>query len=131
MLFRDHLTGWFLSGEDAAIVAEAGNLALAVWPLFLVNGVNIILSCYLTAIHLPTPAAIVAILRGFVLPACLLVGFAHLFVQTAFRGHVSQWSFLWALPIAEWITFAVAIAFCRRHRPERFDPGFPLHPVED
>ncbi|HEY1050600.1 MAG TPA: MATE family efflux transporter [Prosthecobacter sp.] len=131
LLFRDRLTGWFLSGEDAAIVEEAGRLALAVWPLFLVNGVNVILSCYLTAIHRPTPSAIVATLRGLVLPGCFLLGLAQLFDQASLRSHFSQWSFLWALPLAEWITFAVAIAFCRRHRPEGFAPGFPLQPVED
>lgn len=131
LLFRDQLTGWFLSGEDAAIVAEAGRLALAVWPLFLVNGVNVILSCYLTAIHQPAPSAIVATLRGLVLPACLLLGFAHLFDQAGFRDHVSQWSFLWALPLAEWITLGVAVILCLRHHPERLEPIFPLRPIED
>lgn len=131
LLFRDHLTGWFLSGEDAAVVEEAGRLALAVWPLFLVNGVNVILSCYLTAIHQPTPSAIVAALRGLVLPGCLLLGLTYLFDQAGFRGRVSQWSFLWALPLAEWITFFVAIFFCRRHRADSFEPGFTLQPVED
>lgn len=131
LLFREQLTGWFLSGEEAAIVAEAGRLAAAVWPLFLVNGVNVILSCYLTAIHQPTPSAIVATLRGLVLPGCLLLGLANLFDHPALRSHVSQWAFLWALPLAEWITFAVAAVFCRRHRPGQFEPGFPLQPVED
>lgn len=131
LLFRDQLTGWFLSGEDAAIVAEAGRLAHAVWPLFLVNGINVILSCYLTSIHKPTPSAIVATLRGLVLPACLLLSLAHLFEQGSLRDHVSQWSFLWALPLAEWITFAVAIVLCRRHRTDRFEGAFPLQPVED
>jgi putative MATE family efflux protein len=131
LVFRDQLTGWFLSGEDAAIVAEAGRLAYAVWPLFLVNGVNVILSCYLTSIHQPTPSAIVATLRGLVLPACLLFSLAYLFDQAAFRGHVSQWSFLWALPLTEWITLAVAILLCRRHRPGQLEPVFPLRPIED
>ncbi|MFT4176425.1 MAG: MATE family efflux transporter [Luteolibacter sp.] len=131
LLFRDRLTGWFLRGEDAAIVAEAGQLAIAVWPLFLVNGVNVILSCYLTSIHQPTPSAIVATLRGLVLPACLLFGFAYLFDHTAFHGQVSQWSFLWALPLTEWITLAVAIVLCRYHRLDRFNSRFPLQPIEN
>lgn len=131
LLFRVQLTGWFLSGEDAAIVEEAGRLAFAVWPLFLVNGINVILSCYLTAIHQPTPSAIVALLRGLILPSCLLLGLAQLFNLPALRDHFTQWSFLWALPLAEWITFIVAIALCRRHRPDRFEPAFPLQPVGD
>lgn len=131
LLFRVQLTGWFLSGEDAAIVEEAGRLAFAVWPLFLVNGINVILSCYLTAIHQPTPSAIVALLRGLILPSCLLLGLAQLFNLPALRDHFTQWSFLWALPLAEWITFIVAIALCRRHRPDRFESAFPLQPVGD
>ncbi|RBP48191.1 putative MATE family efflux protein [Roseimicrobium gellanilyticum] len=131
LLFRDQLTGWFLSGEDAAIVAEAGRLAYAIWPVFLVNGINVILSCYLTAIHQPTPSAIVATLRGLILPACFLLGLAHLFDQAVFRDRFSQWSFLWALPLAEWITFIVAITLCLRRRPDRFEPALPLQPVED
>jgi len=131
LLFHDQLSSWFLRGEDAAVLAEAGRLAGAVWPLFLVNGVNIILSCYLTSIHKPTPSAIVATLRGLILPACLLFSFAYLFDHHAFKGLVSHWSFLWALPLTEWITLAAAIYLCRRHRPAQFGSPFALHPIEN
>ncbi len=82
-------------------------------------------------IDIPINGVFVLGLAGFVCAAVLLFSMAYLFDQAAFRGHVSQWSFLWALPLTEWITLAVAILLCRRHHPARLEPIFPLRPIED
>lgn len=115
--WRDTLTGWFLNGEDAAISQQAGQLVWVVWPLFLVNEANIILSCYLTAIHQPRPSALVALMRGLVLPVTLLTTLHWFFQRPALQAQVSDWAFLVALPLAEWTTFFFAFAFCYRYRP--------------
>ncbi len=115
--FRNILTGWFLGGDDIQIAEEAVELIWVVWPLFLVNEANIIFSCYLTAVHRPKPSALIAMMRGLVLPATFLTVFYVLFEQERFRGGFSQWSFLAALPLAEWVTFILAFALCYRYRP--------------
>ncbi|MEM9454520.1 MAG: MATE family efflux transporter [Myxococcota bacterium] len=111
--FRTSLTGWFFTTEEATVAADAAELVLVIWPVLLVNSTNIILSCYLTAIHQPKPSALVASLRGLVLPAALLL---LLYVVYAARAG-SSWSFLIALPLAEWATFVVAAPLVYRHRP--------------
>lgn len=117
-VWREPLTGWFLGPGDAEVAQQAIQLVHVLWPLFLVNVTNVILSCYLTAIHRPGPSAVVAISRGFVLPVGLLLTFFSLLDGQAFGDRFSSWSFLAALPVAEWLTFALAVALCYRHRPE-------------
>lgn len=113
---RTTVTGWFLDPDDNEIAEAAAQMVLIVWPLFLINGTNVIASCYLTAIHEPRPSAIVATLRGLALPAVFLVvlfGLSDRWPLSVLSG----WSFLAALPLAEWCTFAVAVVLCSRHRP--------------
>lgn len=114
---RHTVTGWFLSADDAHVAQQAAELTLVIAPLFLVNASNVILSCYLTAIHQPGASATIAILRGLALPACLLVTLDALQDRTPAMAALSSWAFLAALPIAEWLTFAVGLLLCHRHRP--------------
>lgn len=116
VLGRNVLTRWFLDVDDQGVAEDAVQVILVVWPLFLINGTNVIASCYLTAIHEPRSSATVATLRGLILPGVFLVGLYFLgerFPSALF----SEWSFLAGLPLAEWVTFIVALGFCYRHRP--------------
>jgi Na+-driven multidrug efflux pump len=115
--WRTPITGWFLGEQDAAIADLATQLALLVWPLFLVNVTNIILSCYLTSIQRPGPAALIALMRGLVLPSLLLILLYVLPKYWAFAEALSGSSFIIALPLAEWLTFGLALVVCYRHRP--------------
>jgi len=114
VVWRGDLTGWFLTPGDADVGARAADLVLVIWPIFLVNQTNIVLGCYLTAIERPLPSALVAAMRGLVLPAGFLLIF-HFRLSASFG--LSDWSFLAALPLAEWIAFGLAIALSIRHRP--------------
>lgn len=121
--WRTEFTGFFLAEEDAAVADHAASLVLVLWPLFLVNGTNIVFSCYLTAIERATPSALIAVMRGLVLPASLLLFFdssvGPQFVVS------SAWSFLAALPVAEWLTFGLAFWLCYRHRPDVLEAAVP------
>jgi putative MATE family efflux protein len=114
---RRYLAGWFLDSPDDAIAESAIQLILVVWPLFLVNGTNVIFSCYLTAIQKPRPSATIAILRGLILPAGLLLLLNQLLESWASPQPFSEWMFLAALPLAEWFTFALALWLAFRNRP--------------
>ncbi len=115
--WRTPITGWFLGEQEAAIADLATQLALLVWPLFLVNVTNIILSCYLTAVQRPGPAALIALMRGLVMPSLLLIALYVLPECWSFAAALSGLSFIIALPLAEWVTFGLALVVCYRHRP--------------
>lgn len=100
----------FLDASDVTTAALADRFLGILWPLFLINGINVLLSVYLTAMHKPLPSAVVAFSRSLVLPALLLVTIAH------FAPH---WPLLVALPLAEWLTFVIALALFLRYRPGR------------
>lgn len=109
LLAGDTIIQGFLDADQKHISSLSEQLILLIWPLFLVNGINIILSCYLTAIHKPNPSALIAASRTLILPALLLLSFYWLF---------PGWLFLTALPIAEWLAFLLALTLCYQYRPQ-------------
>ncbi len=97
---HEQLVGIFLDEQSPEVVALSGGFMQAVWPLFLVNGINVVISVYLTAIHRPMESLIVALSRSLVLPVSLMV---------AINVFWPQQLFLIALPISEWLTFVLAL----------------------
>ena len=65
LLFVDEQSG----GE---MVAMATELMAYVWPLFLFAGANMLISGYLTAIHLPFQSGVVALCRSLIFPGGFL-----------------------------------------------------------
>lgn len=104
------LTGLFL--DDSAVSTRQLSVAFIglVWPLFLINGLNVILSIYLTAMQKPRPSMLIALSRGLFFPVGLLWLFSSLLTPP---------QFLIALPIAEWLTFTLAAILFWHHRPAR------------
>lgn len=101
------------TGADQRTAQLADRFLAILWPLFLINGVNVLLSVYLTAMHKPLPSALVALSRSLLMPAVLLVLIARF---------LPQWPLLVALPLAEWLTFALALTLFLRFRPDRLIP---------
>ncbi|MEH6582312.1 MAG: MATE family efflux transporter [Halioglobus sp.] len=99
----------FIDDENSAeMVALATEFVTYVWPLFLFAGFNMLISGYLTAIHLPLQSGMLALCRSLILPASFLLLFYFL---------LSDFRFVAALPIAEGFTFAIALVIFFRHRP--------------
>jgi putative MATE family efflux protein len=117
VVWRTSVTGWFLGEKDSTLAASAAELATLVWPLYLANASNVIISCYLTAVQRPGPAAVIALLRGLVLPSLLLVTLHALPNHWSLASSLAGSSFLVALPLAEWLTFGLALVLCYRNRP--------------
>ena len=124
---------WLLGGALIDLFLDPGDIQAGVlateflailWPLFLVNGFNVLVSVYLTAIHKPLPSATIALARGLILPVVLLLVLGF---------WLPDWPLLAALPLAEWLTFALALAFLLRFRPQaaiRSDTSPPIQPAE-
>lgn len=86
----------FLTDDSTDLLQITSSIILILWPVFIVNGLNIVISGYFTALHLPIQSGLIALSRGFILPALLLVAMFFWMKNT---------SFLWAIPCAEMITF--------------------------
>lgn len=104
------LVSAFLTENDQSVIAITVELLRLVWPVFAVNGLTMMVTSYLSALHLPIPSAIIAVSRGLILPVILLVGLFFLFPEVPF---------IIAIPIAELTTFFIAIVFFIRYFPSQ------------
>jgi putative MATE family efflux protein len=95
------------SGETVAL---ANSFITYVWPLFLFVGFNMLVSGYLTAIHLPFQSGLIALCRSLVFPASLLILFYFLLADNLF---------IIALSVAEAISFVLAVAIFWRYTPAK------------
>lgn len=107
LLVPDALIALFLKPDEDATTIIARDFIALFWPAFLFNGMNITLSSYFTSMHQPLPSAIIAILRSLALPALLLS------TLPIWMGDSGVYI---AVPIAEAITFAVALLLLYRYR---------------
>lgn len=73
-------------------------------------GINVTTAAYLTALHLPFQSGMVALCRSLILPAGLALA-----LFSSFGG----FQFVMAVPLAEGLTFLLALFYYRRHAPDR------------
>jgi Na+-driven multidrug efflux pump len=81
---------------------------LFLWPAFLFIGLNILLSVYFTSMQKPVQSTCIAFSRSFVFPA------AGLLLLPIWMGDVGMYL---ALPIAEGLTFVMAVLFFMKSKP--------------
>jgi Na+-driven multidrug efflux pump len=98
----------FVPSSSPEVLERAASFLRLVSPLFLVNGLNVVLTVYLASMHRPLPAGLLALSRSLLLPASLMLLLTWCWPAAPF---------LLALPLAEWATLAVAIWFTRRFPP--------------
>ncbi|WP_119394070.1 MATE family efflux transporter [Salinibius halmophilus] len=112
----DLLVFAFLQEEEKHIAEFASELIWLIWPVFAVNGVTMIITSYLTALHKAGPSAVIAISRSLILPVTGLLGL-YFFVPAV--------PFVIAMPIAEGIALLIAIGFFAAFRPSKVLLGTP------
>lgn len=100
--FSEFLVTMFLPDNEMYVIELANELMELVWPVFLVSGLTMIITSYLTALHLPKPSAIIALSRSLVLPILLLLVLFKL---------LPEYPFILAIPLAELFTFGIALFF--------------------
>jgi len=111
LFFNKSLIYMFLDEQGAdATVTMAIEFVYYVWPVFIFAGANMVISGYLTAIHLPFQSGMVSLCRSLIFPASLLIVLFMLFTDNRF---------VIALPIGECLTFLIALAYFIRHKPDR------------
>jgi Na+-driven multidrug efflux pump len=84
--------------------------ATFIWIAFLFNGVNLVISAYLTAIHKPLASMVIALSRSFIFPVFFIITLPFLFN--------TQGIFL-AIPMAEAFTFIIALSLFKNFNPRK------------
>jgi hypothetical protein len=81
-----------------------------IWPLFIFAGFNMLISGYLTAVHLPFQSAVVATSRSLIMP----IGFLILFYIL-----LSDYRFVAAISLAEAVSFVLAVTLYISFSPKK------------
>ncbi len=106
----DTLANIFLEDTNYHTKQIVLDFATFIWIAFLFNGINLVISAYLTAIHKPLPSMTIALSRSFIFPVFFIFTLPFLFE--------TQGIFL-AIPMAEAITFIIAIVLFRNFSPHK------------
>ena len=108
VVFPEFLVGVFLKEGEDRTLGIAVEFMFYLWPAFLFNGFNILLSAYLTAMQKPLESTFIAFSRGLTMPALFLL------LLPIWFGDIGI--FL-AMPFAEGVTFLLALFFFKRNMP--------------
>ncbi|MBL4942308.1 MAG: MATE family efflux transporter [Colwellia sp.] len=107
------LADFFLESKDITTIEMVLNFAAVIWPLFIISGINLVISAYFTAIHKPLPSIIIALARSLLFPILFIYLLPHFF------GSIGIYL---ALPIAELFTMFIAITLYYRLPPDKVIP---------
>jgi len=110
------LISLFLAEGEMETITIALEFIAYFWPAFLFNGMNITLASYFTALHKPLQSATIAVSRSLVLPAAGLL---------LLPGWLGDKGVYMAIPIAEGITFVLALILVTKYRPSRIINKLP------
>lgn len=116
-LFGEAAARQFVDEADGHVLSQTRAIMLVIWPLFLVNGVNILIGVYLTALRQPLESGLLSLARCIVLPGVLLVGL-YLYTSWQSNNQASISAFIIALPLAEWLTLWLAVWLLLRQRAQ-------------
>lgn len=110
-LFPSQLIALFLDDTSSQVGAIAKVGISFILPLFLFNGITIVITAYFTAFHKPIQSASIAICRTMIMPVCMI------YILTQYFG--SDGVFM-ALPVAELFTFVIALVLFYQHKQMMF-----------
>ncbi|MFT7288836.1 MAG: putative MATE family efflux protein [Halieaceae bacterium] len=110
----EQMIGMFLRSDESGAAAIALTFIAYFWPAFLLNGTNITLASYFTALHRPLPSVLIALSRSLVLPG---LGLLLLPMWFGDKGVYL------AIPVAEAVTLVLAVILVLRIKPSLAEPG--------
>lgn len=110
LLMPETLITLFLREGEGETVSIARAFIAVFWPAFLFNGVNITLSSYFTAMHMPMQSAVIAIARSLLFPV------AGILLLPIWFGDDGVYA---AIPVAEFLTFGIAMILVFNNKPSK------------
>lgn len=99
------MAGIFLRKDSQDALEIALEFSAFIWPVFLFNGATLVISATFTALQKPRQSTLIALLRSLLLPAIFIL---------YLPSFVGDWGVFLALPLAEILTFIIAIGFFRK-----------------
>lgn len=106
----DSLANIFLEDSNYKTKQLVLNFATFIWIIFLFDGINLVISAYLTAIHKPLASMIIALSRSFIFPVFFIFTLPLLFDKNGI---------FMAIPMAEFITFIIAVILFKKFSPKK------------
>ena len=110
LFIPEQLANIFLEDSNYQTKQIVLSFTTFIWAAFLFNGINLVISAYFTAIHKPLHSMIIAISRSFLFPIFFIFALPFLFNTNGI--------FL-AIPIAEFITFIIAMILLKKFSPKK------------
>ena len=104
----DLLAELFLESKDERAIKIVLTFTAFIWPLFLFNGINFVISAYFTAVHKPVQSIFIALSRSLLFPVLLVYLLPKYFGQAGIYM---------AIPIAEFITLLMALILYFKLKP--------------
>ncbi|MBU0483596.1 MAG: MATE family efflux transporter [Proteobacteria bacterium] len=88
-----------------------------IWPVFIINGVNIVLAAYLMAMHRCLDSTLIILTRNLLLPVLFL------FIIHVLIGHDA---IMIVLPISELVTFFISVFLIYKYSPKKLIGKVPV-----
>lgn len=110
LFIPDTLANIFLEDSNYKTKQIVLSFATFIWIAFLFNGVNLVISAYLTAIHKPLASMIIAVSRSFIFPIFFIFTLPFFFDLDGI---------FMAIPMAEFMTFIIGIILFKKFSPEK------------
>ncbi len=105
----DTLANIFLEDSNDKTKQIVLSFATYLWIIFLFDGMNLVISAYLTAIHKPLSSMVIALSRSFVFPVLFIVTLPFVFDKKGI---------FMAIPMAEAVSFVIAMSLFRKFSPQ-------------
>lgn len=102
----EHIMSVFIQGDKQDLLNQARVFADILWPVFILNGLNITLSAYLTALHRAAASSFIALSRSLILP----LSFIALFIYW-----LPEYSPVLSITLAEAGTLILAILLYKKY----------------
>jgi len=110
LFLPEQIVDMFLEQKDKNAIEIILIFLTLVWPAFLFNGPNMVISAYFTAMHKPLQSAMIAFSRSLVFPVLFILVLPLIFGDKGIYL---------AIPFAELFTFMMALLFFRAHAPQK------------
>jgi putative MATE family efflux protein len=99
----------FIRAGERETIKLTDHFISRIWPVFIVNGVNVVLAAYLMAMHRCLDATLIILARNLLLPVIFL------FIIQVMLGNDA---ILIVLPLSELVTFFISIYLMHKNRPQ-------------
>lgn len=106
----------FIDSGELETIKLTNYFISRIWPIFLVNGVNIVLVSYLTAMNRSLDSTLIILARNLLLPLVFL------FIIHVLIGDDA---ILIVLPLSELVTFCIAIFLIYKKSPKKLVTNIP------